>query len=525
MSVAATGRADVTDDGVWLDRAEDGPLVLALDGRYVWSFTVVRDGRAHRGGVLVPWPPVLRRFLVGRVVVRVGDVGGSRVLLEEEVVLGGPTDPEQRVRVEDARGRPLAVDKVGHLCRAFEATDETIRDEIVRGTRRALDDLRAHAGVEAYLCYGALLGAVRDGAMIAHDSDTDVCYVSHGASPADVVLESYRVERVLRSLGWRVLRMSGGDVKLLLPLSDGRVCHVDVFVAFRVGETFFQLGNRSGRLPESAVLPTSTVTLHGVELPAPADPEAMLAFVYGPGWRVPDPAFRYADPPAGVRRLDGWLRGFRTRMPAWTEVWSGPEGRRVPRRRSEFARWVHLQLPPGAAVADLGCGSGRDSIWFAARGRRVRAVDFSRAGRRLVRRRARRRGLDVTVELVALDDLRAVLSLGAELARDPHHVHARQLLGCLDRPARDNLWRLCRMAGGSTFLELSATAPGAADPGPPGGLVRRLDPALVRAEITAAGGVVEHEEDGPGTDLFDQPDPRVVRLRVSWPRRSERTTR
>ena len=42
-------------------------------------------------------------------------------------------------------------------------------------------DLTEGCGLEAYLNYGALLGAVRDGAMIAHDSDTDVCYLSqHG---------------------------------------------------------------------------------------------------------------------------------------------------------------------------------------------------------------------------------------------------------------------------------------------------------------------------------------------------------
>ena len=221
-------------------------------------------------------------------------------------------------------GLPLAVDKVGHLCRAFDSTDDRVREEILAGTQRALRDLAESCGVEAYLNYGALLGAVRDGAMIAHDSDTDVCYLSRQTSPAEVILESYRVERTMRARGWKLLRMSGGDIKLLLPLGNGRTCHVDVFVAFRVAGPFYQLGNRSGRLPESAIVPLSTIELHGFTFPAPARPEEMLEFVYGPGWRVPDPAFRYADPVDGIRRLDGWLRGFRTDMGAWTEFHRAP---------------------------------------------------------------------------------------------------------------------------------------------------------------------------------------------------------
>ncbi len=518
---AATGRGAVTvsDEGLLLLDPPDEPLVLSFDGRYIWAFSAVRDGHPVRGGFQVPWPGVLERFLSGGVRVTVADVGGTRVLHDEEVSLG---DGVGRVSVVDGKGLPLAIDKVGHLCRAFEATDTGVRDEILAGTRRAIDDLREHGGVEAYLNYGALLGAVRDGAMIAHDSDTDVCYVSRQASPADLILESYRIERTMRDRGWHLLRMSGGDIKLLLPLSDGRVCHIDVFVAFWVEGTFYQLGNRSGQLDESVILPVSTITLHGVDFPAPADPEAMLAFIYGPGWRVPDPSFKYADPPAGVRRLDGWLRGFRTQMGHWTEFHNG-EGRALQREpRTDFARWVHRQLPAGEGVAEVGAGLGRDARFFARRRRPVVAFEFSRAALKRMRKMVERRDLDIDVRPLILNELRSVLVAGAELARDPRHLYARELLGCLDDAARAQLWLLCRMAlrrGHRLFLEFSAATddPTLPEPGPHG-LVRRLDPALVRREIEAAGGVVEHLRVQPGVDMLGAPDPAVCRMRVSWTR-------
>ena len=287
------------------------------------------------------------------------------------------------------------MDKVGHLCRAFAATDDGVRDEILAGTQRALHDLTEGCGLEAYLNYGALLGAVRDGAMIAHDSDTDVCYLSHDASPADLILESYRIERELRRRGWTLLRMSGGDIKLLLSLSDGRQCHIDVFVAFRVAGTFYQLGNRSGQLPESAILPLSTIELHGFTFPAPAHPEQMLAFVYGLAGGCPT---RRSSTPTRSRASVGWTAGCEGSAPTWAggrsstvgrrPGRSGVAGRRSPagstRRCPSVRAWPTWAQAPGATP----CSSPAAAVTVA-------AYDFCRNARARVGRQARRRGLPI----------------------------------------------------------------------------------------------------------------------------------
>jgi hypothetical protein len=151
----------------------------------------------------------------------------------------------------------------------------------------------------------------------------------------------------------------------------------------------------------------------------------------------------------------------------------------------------------------------------------VWAVDYSRGAIRLTLRRSRRKGIELRVEQLILGELRQVLTFGARLARDPHHVYARGLLGCLDAAAREQLWQLCRMglrgSGRSLFLEFAAVGPDAPEP-LPAGLVERLDPTAVVAEIEAHGGLVETHWVGAGEDLFDHSDPYVCRLRVSWPR-------
>ncbi|MCW2866153.1 MAG: mucin-5AC [Marmoricola sp.] len=508
--------ARVTDDHVLVDAGVEGPVVVHFDDQYVWSFSPRRDGRRDRSGWTVPWPPVLVERLDGRTRVRLSSPDGDEVHLDAEVAFGTGGG---RLQLVDRHGDPLAVDRAGHLTRTFAETGPEVRRRVAEGSARAIADLQG-LGFEAHVSYGALLGAVRDGRMIGHDTDSDLAYLSRHTHPVDVVRESFRMEREMRLLGWKVVRMSAADLKLFLPVPEGAPVQIDVFGAFHVGGTFYQLGARSGTLPRSALLPLSTVTLEGVELAAPADPEAVLEFLYGPGWRVPDPSFQNVDPAPGVRRLDGWTRGVRTNLLEWNDILRRRR-KEVPRERSPFCADVLTRIPDDAVVVDLGPGTGRDAAAFAREGHDVLAYDYSGAAVHHTGTRLHRSGGDRTqVRVLPLNDLRAVLLAGAELARLPRqpHLYARGLVGCLDQDGRDNLWLLCSMAlrrGGTLHLELAASAPGLEERSVEG-LVQRLDVDRVVQEITAAGGEVVRREVGPGEDFFGAPDPAVARLEVRW---------
>lgn len=505
--------ATVTDADVVVPWTTRGTVAVSFDGRYVWSFGARRDGRPATGGWRVRWPDVLQPRLSGTTRVRLERDGTT--LFDGPVAFGGRSEP---LVLQDRHGHPLAVDKMGHFTRVFSQTDDDVRRQVAQATRKALVDLRDE-GYDAHLSYGCLLGAVRDGRMIGHDSDADVAYLSGHTSPADVTRESFAMERALRRRGWRVVRMSGADLKLLHPLDDGRNVHIDVFGAFHVGDTFYLLGGRSGHLPRHALTPASTVMLEGIELPAPARPEEVLEFLYGPGWRVPDPAFQNVDPAKGVRRLDGWFRGFRTDLIPWNELYRAHRAE-IPVSPSTFARWADALLPDGEGIAEIGCGTGRDVAWFLERGRPVRAFDFAGAAVRQTRRRlARVGGAEDDVSALTLNDLRSALVAGAELARTqtPTNLYARGLVGCLDHEALDHLWLLASMSlrrGGALLLEFAAT--GTDHPTVPAGLHRRVDPAEIAAGIRRRGGIVEQLDVGPGQDFFDRDDPRVARIVARW---------
>ena len=231
MPAATTSTAYVDDEHVVVPADVVDPVVVSFDGQYVWSFVPRRDGSRRLQGWQVPWPVVLRARLDGTTCVRLTDAGGARVHFEAPVSFRGN---KSRLTFCDSHGHPLAVDRTGHLTRVFSETAGDARRQIAEGTARAIADLREKVGIDAHVSYGCLLGAVRDGRMIGHDSDSDLAYISAHTHPADIVRESFRIEREMRQLGWNVVRMSGADLKLLLPLPDGRVVHVDVFAAFHV---------------------------------------------------------------------------------------------------------------------------------------------------------------------------------------------------------------------------------------------------------------------------------------------------
>ena len=509
----------IDQQGVLLPQAPQVPLLVHFDEQYVWSFTPGRDGAFGADGFRIDWPAALRPFLIGTTRLRIATYDGDVVLLDQEVRFGEGEAAQARVAFVDEDGAPYSIDKVGHLTRSFEETPEGLKSELLDATETVLRELRERCGVDAYLCYGALLGAVRQGTMLGHDSDVDLCYYSHHTTPVDIIRESYRIYRELSALGWQMLRMSAGDMKVIWPLSDGRSAHIDIFSAFTINGTFYQFGNRNGSFDAAAhLVPLGSVTLEGRSFPAPRHPEEMLAFIYGPGWRVPDPGFRYRDNPVGTRRLDGWYRGFRTEVPLWAGVYQGAPVERVPTGPSPFARWVEPQLGAGAKVADLGAGTGRDVFWLRSQGHPALAVDYSLPALTHMHRVRDALGFaDVPLEVVSLNETRHVSWLLGTLGRDPHHLYARGLVGSLDEDARHNLFRLAAAAlrrGGKLFLEFSAPSPA---PLPePSGLTRRFDPVWLQGEIESHGGIVEHLEVGPGEDMYGEPDPAVARMRVGW---------
>jgi SAM-dependent methyltransferase len=513
--------ATVDRDGVEVDPEPATVVDVLFEGQWVWSFQTERDtqvvgtGRAARR--LASWPVSLRQFLRGAGHVTVRERFSGRTLFDGEYAFD---DSDARVRIVDARGRPLIVDKAGDLQCGFAERGQPTVDALLDAVQDVLARLTG-AGVDAFLAFGALLGAVRDGSFIPHDSDADVGYLSRHTSPVDVARESFALERAMIEAGYWTWRLSAADFKVIVPDPEGGRA-IDVFAGFVTEGVFYLMPEvATDSFREEMILPLGEVELHGRKIAAPADPEALLEITYGPHWRVPDPSFKFTTPRWVRRRLDGWLRGNNGNREHWWPFYFGRSKEAVPSEPSPFARWVHEREPVESSIVDIGAGTGRDSLWFARRGHDVLGLDYIPAATERAGNLAREENLPARYKTFNLYDARQVLGIGAELShRDsPPVLYGRFLIHALEDLGRHNLWRLaamCLRRGGRFYLEFRTGLDEGAEHEFGEHFRRYLDPDDVVAEIEAAGGRVEHQEAGHGLAIHKNEDPHVCRLVVTW---------
>ena len=487
-----------------------GTVEVRFDDHPAWSF----DAEAGPGGEQrLAWPANMRRFLDGTA--RVALVAGDLSLDAGEVRFG---DGEGRVEFVDEHGLGVVIDKWGIIQRPFHLRGENVLAHMTEAASRMIEIARDECGVQAWLAFGSLLGAVREGGAIAHDADIDLAYLSDEETPDRMARELYGVARALRRHGFQVTTKSGSFITVHLPAEDGPPASIDLYTTFHLGDLLHETATVRAPVPREAVLPVRQVEFEGRLLPAPADPDALLAVSYGPSWRTPDPGFRHRPGPEVTDRFDDWFGSMMRERRFWEVYWRDtapelPADESAAEPVAEDVRWAHGLVPPDAPVVVAGSGDGREVLDLARLGHAAEGVDYARGAGRRAARSAEREGLDVRFSSVNFYDLRDAVSAGVVLAgrhAPPRLLLAPHLLDALGPEGRATFWpfatHLLRGGGTAALVFHEVLAP----LGPPwprfhrtAGRIFPVTPREVTDALERTGARVETCECGPDLPAGD----------------------
>lgn len=145
------------------------------------------------------------------------------------------------------------------------------------------------AGVEYWLDWGTLLGAKREGTMIAHDYDADIgmresqfqkLKTQWNQIPAlkgmRLFSEGGNLYRIRCGIGWvDVFRYDDSDPETLNMTSQANVKHS------------CECDGKGHRTQRSIVFPLTKLKFGNVVASAPNDTEAYLEHLYGSDWKIP----------------------------------------------------------------------------------------------------------------------------------------------------------------------------------------------------------------------------------------------
>ncbi|MGY1773899.1 hypothetical protein [Blastococcus sp. SYSU D00813] len=505
---------------------------LLLDGRRIWSFrltdalTEVAPAGATSAALRMPWPAVLLPYLEGRTTVTLAPVDGASPPLSAAARFGGSDEP---VRFEDSHGLGLMVNKWGNIGHALSDYPPGIEDRLLDRLDLVRGVLADCTDVDVYVTGGTLLGPYRDGRVMPNDDDADLAYLSRCSHPTDVALEGFAMGRALVGAGITVVRCSAGHLQLHFEHEGRPDGYVDIFTGWIDDDGWwYQLFPIRARVTREQLVPPLDLEIRGRHEPMCREPEVMLEAIYGPGWRVPDPSFRFEVPQTTRDRYYGWMSDQHMNRTPWEDSFRyDVVGNRVElgSTPSDYVRSLAERLEPRSTVVELAAGRGHDALWLAGQGHTVQALDYVRWPVVRAQEAADARGLAAGFRTLNLYDPRRVLAFGAEMAAGGQRtvVYARDLLATMWDVGRPNLWRLLSMLlrrGGQAHLDVPQASlfP---DPGVGGPLHRAVDLDVLATEMAAYGLHVTETAEVTEEVTWPQAVPTTMtktRMVVSWQR-------
>ena len=197
--------------------------------------------------------------------------------------------------------------------------------------------------------FGTLLGIFRDNNLINHDTDIDLAIMEDDASKLLDLIS------ILKNEGFYVIRYLPDSILSLGRGGD----YVDIYI-FRRGDDSHTLHCLEYSLCFDDFHCDNQLKFRGQSLPTISNPEDFFHKYYGSDWRTP------------VENLHASSENVSRNLIYWMNYY---DQHSQPFEPSNFAHFVLSKIQNGESVIDLGCGNGRDSLFFAQNGHLTYGID------------------------------------------------------------------------------------------------------------------------------------------------------
>lgn len=321
---------------------------------------------------------------------------------DDDVIVGEAVwnglGPVGQNNIADPNGCKLQLNK-GRFVIPLSARPAEWKTELISSASKIASEANA-SGFKVCASYGTLLGAVREGALIEHDDDVDLMFISNETTILKAVDDFHRFQSFLINKNYEIKELSNGQIHAR---HDGGFS-VDIFLAwFEHNRLSLTFSVRCG-VAEDEVLPFGSIELLNQKLPIPNKPESLLEAIYGPNWKSPDPAFVWSHSQAITdyfAPLHNYQRGANSKY--WDEYYSKRDDISPPQLPTQCALFALSVRTIPNQIIDLGCGNGRDTLFFASQGIKTVGLDYAQTAIDSNKAAARLRGLEDHVSFRQVD--------------------------------------------------------------------------------------------------------------------------
>jgi len=412
----------------------------------------------------------------------------------------------------------------GSKATSFAALSDEERHVRLQHCAAWMAAIKRDTGIDIYLSYGCLLGAVRSRKLISHDFDIDLGFHVAGQTREDIVSECRKLIRYLTHNSHRVYVESNGQFKAAKMFPGKIYMTIEFFVSWTHDEDFFLYFGIPGAKIAKDVLPLSDIEIEGVKLPAPHNPEAMVEAIYGPDWKIPNPDFKYEN-------ID-WtpFQGFSVNKNKthWEDYYSKKKQNDVwTEYPSQFGAFCASEIKPKSRLLDFGCGNGRDSLFLSQIGHDVLACDYSKSAVDLVRTKGEAKELSIQSSVLNIYDTSSVQTMIKNHLEAFDVIYSRFVMHAITLEGQDRFLRLAKKvlkADGKIFLEFRNSNDERANSGTilsddersDGHYRRFIKTSEFLDNAAELGWSVEYLAEGTGFAKFKNEDPNVTRIILAF---------